>query len=123
MLRAVWTLAGIVTVAVSGCAWPEPGFDSADPGALIPAIVEAAERKDERAVPRLIECLDHPDPAVRFAAIKALERITGQTLGYDYAAPEQERREQVEAWVRWYEGRPHTEPVGGQVADAGENRR
>ncbi len=122
---AAWTLAGTVCFVVSGCARaPQATFDSAYSGSLIMAIASAAERKDQEAIPQLIECLDHEDPLVRFAAIQALERITGQTLDYDYAAPERERRERVEAWVRWYEGRtPAVEPADEPIADARENRR
>lgn len=122
--RAAWTLAGTVCFVLSGCARaPRTDFESPYSGALIPAIVRAAERRDQEAVPRLIECLDNDDPAVRFAAIQALKRITGQTLDYDYAAPEPKRREHVDAWVRWYEGRtPAAEREGEPVADAGENR-
>jgi hypothetical protein len=108
---------------VPGCAYPEASFDSPDPGALIPAILKAAEHRDPEAIPRLIQCLDHDDPAVRFAAIRALERITGQTLGYDFAAPERERRERVEAWVKWQESRTGVGGAGRPVANAGEGGR
>lgn len=103
-------MAGKLLVAApalaAGCSYPEPGFNSPDPAALIPAIVAASETRDRRAIPDLIRSLDSQDPAVRFAAIQALERITGQTLGYDYAAPETDRRRQVDAWVRWYQEQP-----------------
>jgi hypothetical protein len=45
--------------------------------------------------------LDSDDPAARLVAIRALERITGQTLGYDHAGPEHERRLAVERWMEW----------------------
>ena len=46
-----------------------------------------------------------------------LERLTGQTLGYDYAAPEAERRAATDRWVEWWEssgesGRPSASGVG-----------
>jgi HEAT repeat protein len=63
--------------------------------------VDAAERRDRSAIPRLIECLSSDDPAVRMAAIRALERITGQTLGYEHSAPEWRRREMVDVWLAW----------------------
>jgi HEAT repeat protein len=111
--------AGVVVGLSWGCAYPEPGFDSPDPGAVIRAIVEAAEKRDHAAIPHLVERLEHDDPAVRFAAIRALERITGETLGYDYAAPEHERRRHVEAWVRWYQEHGlASQPAGGPSAYA-----
>lgn len=63
--------------------------------------MDAAERRDPGAIPDLIECLGSDDPAVRLAAIRALERITGQTLGYEHAAAEWRRREMVDVWLVW----------------------
>jgi hypothetical protein len=34
-------------------------------------------------------------------AIGALERLTGETKGYDYAASEADREAAVEAWAAW----------------------
>jgi hypothetical protein len=42
--------------------------------------------------------LDSDDPATRLLAIDALERITGETLGFDASAPETERRNAVDRW-------------------------
>ncbi len=93
-----------------GCSWPRASLDSPDPGSRIDAIADAAARRDESAVPALIGLLDSDDPAVRLASIRALERITGQTLGYEHAAREPERREKIELWVRWYEERRASSP-------------
>lgn len=92
-----------VLAGLAACATPPRGFDSPVPSARVAAIVDAAARKDRAAVPRLIECLTSDDPAVRLAAIRALERITGQTLGYEHAAAEWRRREMVRSWISWYE--------------------
>jgi hypothetical protein len=35
-------------------------------------------------------------------AIHTLEQLTGQTLGYDHAAPRQERAEAIRRWADWY---------------------
>ena len=85
----------------AGCHSPPRGFESPLPSARIEAIVDAAARRDRTAVPQLVECLSSDDPAVRMAAIRALERITGQTLGYEHAAPEWRRQEMVDVWLAW----------------------
>lgn len=85
--------------ALAACAPSMPrGFNSPEPGVRIDAIVEAARRGDPAAVPSLVRMLDSDDPATRLLAIRALERITGTTYGYDHSAPETERREAVRRW-------------------------
>ena len=85
-------------------------FDSPDPARRIDAAVRAVEHNDRSAVPDLIGMLDSDDPATRFVAIHALERLTGQTLGYDYAAPSWERASAVDRWTEWYDPGAAPEP-------------
>jgi len=47
----------------------------------------------------LVEQLDSDDPAVRVFAINALERITGERLGYNPYANEVARRSAIDAWA------------------------
>lgn len=90
--------------ATPGCAKPIPrGYDSHDPTGRIEAMLDTAAQDDESKIPELIGQLDSDDSAVRFTAIGTLERLTAQTLGYHYAAPERERREATDRWVEWYE--------------------
>lgn len=85
-----------------GACVPIPkGFDSPEPAARITAAVEAADRGDRSAIPALIGLLDSDDPATRLVAIRSLERLTGETLGYDHAALEAQREEAVLRWVDW----------------------
>lgn len=94
-------LAGLMLPA---CTKPIPrGYDSNDPTGRIEAMLETAATGDTSKVPELIAALDSDDGAVRLTAIRTLERLTGQTLGYDHAAPERERREATDRWVEWYE--------------------
>lgn len=94
----------LLWVAV-GCTPPasEGGFDSPDPAAKLYAIRAAGEAQDQDAIPHLIEQLDCDDAAVRMYAIVALEKITGQRLGYDPYAPAHKRREAVNRWAAQYE--------------------
>lgn len=99
--RTTLTVGGLGALVV-GCASPPRGFDSPDPSARMEAITAAAVSRDQRSIPGLIASLDSDDPAVRLAAIRALERVTGRTLGYDHAAPPWRRAAMVHEWERWY---------------------
>lgn len=92
-------------VAAAGCASPPGGLDSPIASQRAEGIAEAAEENDQNAVKPLIGMLDSDDPAIRMFAITALQDLTGQTLGYDYAAPEWERAESVDRWTAWYSER------------------
>ncbi|NUQ52432.1 MAG: hypothetical protein HUU19_07010 [Phycisphaerales bacterium] len=93
--------AGLVGLVGAGCSSPARGFASADPGARLDAAVDAAARNDRSSIPELIKLLDSDDPAARLVAINTLHRLTGTTNGYDYAAPEADRRAAVDRWVAW----------------------
>ena len=106
---------GLLT-AISGCATPPGGWESPEPAARLDAITAAAKTGDRQAIPHLIESLQNDDPVVRLAAIRTLEQMTGQTLGYDYAAPEWQRRDRIAAWVDWYRGHRPDNPVSAPSA-------
>ncbi len=86
---------------LTGCYSPSQGFDSPEPSQRLRAVLKAAKDKDQSAIPRMIRFLNSDDPALRLASIRTLESLTGQTLGYDYAAPEWQRREMIKPWVEW----------------------
>ncbi len=77
-----------------------------DPGERATAIAVSAETNDRAAIPKLITLLDSDDPGTRLLAIEALERLTGETFGYDYAASEALRRGSIERWVQWQSRQP-----------------
>ncbi|MBX3316979.1 MAG: HEAT repeat domain-containing protein [Phycisphaeraceae bacterium] len=96
----------LLLTALGACTKPVPkGLDSYDPTGRIEAMLEVAAKNDTTKIPQLISALDSDDSAVRLTAIRTLERMTGQTLGYDHAAPERERRVATDRWVEWYQGR------------------
>lgn len=74
-----------------------------DPAASIPAIQEAARKRDQSAVPALVKQLASDDPAVRFYAIEALKKITGQTMDYHYYDDVEERKLAIGRWEKWIE--------------------
>lgn len=99
-----------VFAQTGGCTKPIPrGLDSYDPTGRIQAMLEVAATNDRTQYPQLIAALDSDDSAVRLTAIGTLERLTGQTLGYDHAARESERRAATDRWVEWYEQRSSPE--------------
>ncbi len=76
-------------------------FNSPEPAARNSAIVNAARTRDHHAVPDLVRMLDSDDAATRLLAIDALERITGERLGYEYQAQERDREKAIERWQQW----------------------
>lgn len=77
-----------------------PDFESPDPAARNAAIVDAAARNDRSAVPHLVRMLESDDPATRSLAISALERLTGQTHGYEAWDTRLRREEAIARWRR-----------------------
>lgn len=99
---------------------PPGGFGSPNPGARLDAITDTAATGDRSHIKNLIECLDSDDPAVRMLSILTLERLTGQTMGYKFAAPEWDREPAVEAWAQWYrQGHPGADTGGVSAAGGG----
>ena len=74
-----------------------------DPDSNIPAMKIAALSHDAKSQAALVQQLSSDDPAVRFYAIDALRRLTGQTFGYRYYDDDEDRKPAVERWKRWLE--------------------
>lgn len=96
-------LAASLAAVAGGCAAPPeaPSFQARTPKARARAVAMAAAERDASAIPDLIQALDDSDPVVRSWAIRALEEITGQRLGYDPNAPQAVRDDAVDRWVSW----------------------
>lgn len=122
LVPAALALAAAAAAPLGGCADPakEVSFEAPDPAARIRALKVAGRTEDRRAIPDLIQTLDSEDPMQRMVAIRTLEKMTGQTLGYEHAAPWWERNEAVERWVDWAHEQglaPH--PRGADVSREG----
>jgi len=112
---AVWALA----LLAGACVHPrEPiRFDSKDVNVRIAAIRRAARNKDKSAAPQVVLALDDEDPAVRFYAIEALRRLTGERKGYDYFEEDPDlRRPAVEWWRAWVVEQGMTMPKSAVVS-------
>jgi hypothetical protein len=94
-----------VCALTGGCVSNPASFESADPTARNAAIVNAARADDRGETLNLIRQLDSDDAGTRLLAIAALERLTGERLGYDPTAPQATRDDAVERWVAWYSAR------------------
>ena len=82
-------------------------LQNSDRNMRIEAAVQAGRDKDAKAVPYLVDRLDDEYPEVRFAAILALEKITGTNRGYEYWASANRRDEAIARWRKWLQaGRP-----------------
>ncbi|MHC5023429.1 MAG: HEAT repeat domain-containing protein [Planctomycetota bacterium] len=89
-------------LAAAACA-PSPlagGFEEPSPPARLYAMTEVARSRDDSAIPQLVEQLDSDDAAVRWVAIRTLEHLTNETLGYRFDDPPAARRAATERWVR-----------------------
>ncbi len=91
-----------VLMAVGACA-PTAGdlvqrLEDRDPLTRIHAITQITRTRQAELIPKLVDRLEDEDSAVRFAAILALEELTGSRRGYDYAASTPERAKAVEVW-------------------------
>ncbi len=93
-----------------------------DPDVKIRAIKQAVASGDRAKIPPLIKQLESDDPAVRFYAIEALGRLTGQTLGYVYFHGIDQRREAVGRWKRWAGEAPATTTAATQLAESAAGR-
>lgn len=76
-------------------------YSDPTPEARIGAIRRPWPRAGFKDIPYLVECLSSDDPAVRLAAVDALQRLAGTTLGYRASAPPAERTAAVTAWKSW----------------------
>ncbi len=95
----------VIALVDAGCG-PKRGSQfvrESDPAVKIPAIKLATKEQQTKALPQLVKDLASEDPAVRFYAIEALERLTSQTFDFVYYAPEEQRRESILKWRAWLE--------------------
>lgn len=91
----------LALLVCEGCSAPSSrigGFESDNPATVLYAIQQAGQQRDRTQLPHLVEALENDDPAVRMMAIVALEKITGQRLGYQ---PYETTANRAPAVTRW----------------------
>jgi HEAT repeat protein len=94
-----FALAAAVSAVSCGSNRTGDGLASPVSSVRLAAIDQAARESDREAIPQLVEMLNADDIAVRFAAIGALQRLTGQTYGYAADDPAPQRRHAIAEWV------------------------
>jgi hypothetical protein len=57
---------------------------------------------DLSGVPVLIDRLDHPDDSSRILAMTTLRRVTGQNFEFDPYGAEEDRKNAIKMWNRWW---------------------
>ena len=99
-----WWWLAVLCAAVGGCSFGlgKPSLTSPDPALRIPAMKQAAARRNAQAIPALLTALASHDPAVRFYANVALEAITGRHFGYVYYGSRCARQAAIRRWRQWY---------------------
>jgi hypothetical protein len=104
----------------SGCTAPRAElYGPNDASRLIPGI-KKFNSQDRKEAASLVRDLDSEDPAVRLFAIHALQRMTGDRLGYLYYAEDEDRRPAVQRWKDWLEGKP-LEPMNATTRPAAQS--
>ena len=88
------------TVALGGCGphRERERLNSYNARERAQAAVRLAGAHDANAVHCLVPLLYDGDSAVRMYAILSLEDLTGETFGYRYYDPEEERSAAIERW-------------------------
>jgi hypothetical protein len=89
--------------ACSGCTAPpvQPDLDADHAAAKVPALVAEADRGPYANYAALVRALDDDDPAARFAAARALQQLTGESLGYRFFDDRLARQDAVARWQAW----------------------
>lgn len=91
-------------------------IQSEEPRLRIRAIVEAGKLQDDLAVPLIVDRLEDEDEGVRFYAILALEKITGERFGYDYTDPMGGRAAAVSRWRVFVRERVASSGTGAKLS-------
>ncbi len=79
-----------------------------DPADKIPAIEQAVRQHDTHVEPQLVAGLDSDDSAIRLYCIDALQRMTGQTLGYQFFLDHEQRAPAIDRWKQWLATQPRS---------------
>ena len=95
---------GLLAMLSAGCiARTGPrGLASDDSAEKIPALKRAGETRDAALAPQIVKELSNDDPAVRFYAIGALERISGgETYDYRFYDSPEDQQPAIDRWKQW----------------------
>ncbi len=80
-------------------------FQDENPAVRLRAVRQAGTTKDTTALPYLVDRLTDTESEVRFFAILALEKITGERKGYKYYGSGEDRAAAAGRWRDWVKQR------------------
>jgi hypothetical protein len=89
---------------LGGCSWFGGSGDyvtnisSPQPEVASKAMNKAAQEKSRLAITPLVKRLYDEDPAMRLSAIKTLQSITGEDMGYRSYEPQVKRMAAIQRW-------------------------
>jgi hypothetical protein len=74
----------------------------------------ARTRNDRQRTEWLLDGLLHKQPTLRIAASEELRQLSGESFGYAFDGPKQEREQARQRWIAWWQqtSRPETAPAG-----------
>ena len=75
-----------------------PSIQSEDSHERILAIRAAADSKDHSVIPHIVDRLEDDDEAVQIFAFIALNKITGERMGYELGQDDRAREQAIERW-------------------------
>jgi hypothetical protein len=111
LARAILLLTLLLVVVGSGACSEPTGpktVSNRDIAVKVPAMKQAVADHDLGVAADLVKNLESDDAAVRFYAIDALRRLTGEDLGYHYYDDKEQRQPAVARWRRWVQQRGST---------------
>jgi hypothetical protein len=127
--QAIFVALAAAVLLASGCGRVRPvdlcdRFQHEDPAVRTAAALEVGRTGNREGLSYLVDRLTDPEPEVRFAAIMALRRITGQTMGYRYHDRPAAQADAVARWRQWLRStrggvpasRPASRPAPGKGA-------
>lgn len=122
LLAAAMFALGAMIASGGGCTLggriPRSDIQSPDAVRRALAVQSAARDQDIEAVPLIVDRLEDEDDGVRFFAILALERLTGETFGYEYYKPPARQVAAIERWRDYVRSRGGRLPSDVTVAAA-----
>ena len=124
-MRLVLTNILLISLLVlSGCSPKQPpakaDFRATDTPSRVPAIVGAADEKEQASLSELVHALSDKDPAIRLFAIQSLQERTGQTMGYRYYEATDKRQAAADRWHAWLNDQTATTRVLPDSEDTSE---
>jgi|CXWL01.1.fsa_nt_gi hypothetical protein len=124
LIAAVMASIMAVTLAAGcgdGVGAYRPSIQSEDAHERILAIRAAADSQDHSAIPLIVDRLEDDDEAVQIFAFIALNKITGERMGYELGQDDRAREQAIERWRDYVRRGDHKITMKQKTKPAGES--